>query len=65
MYVVEYGAGRVTWFSNDGTLLGRTGTTVTGTGQLYTPWGLSVNREGSVFVADTGNRRVVHWVLKN
>lgn len=65
VYVVEYGAGRVTWFSNDGKLLGRTGTTGGGTGQLYTPWGLTVDKNGAVYVADTGNRRVVNWVLKD
>lgn len=65
VYVVEYGAGRVTWFSNDGKLLGRTGETGAGTGQLFTPWGLSVARNGTVFIADTGNRRVVEWELRH
>jgi DNA-binding beta-propeller fold protein YncE len=64
VYVVEYGAGRVSWFTEDGELLGRSGTTGPTTGQLYTPWGLSVDGEHAVFIADTGNRRLVNWVLK-
>ncbi len=64
VYVVEYGAGRVTWFTPDGELLGRSGTSGPGSGRLYTPWGLSVDGEHAVFIADTGNRRLVNWVLK-
>ncbi|HET6423512.1 MAG TPA: 6-bladed beta-propeller [Planctomycetaceae bacterium] len=64
VYVVEYGAGRVTWFSRDGELLGRTGSTGPGSSQLATPWGLSVDGEHAVFIADTGNRRLVNWTLR-
>jgi DNA-binding beta-propeller fold protein YncE len=58
-YVVEYGAGRVSKFDRHGKLLGRFGSPGTGQGQFSTPWGISVDAKGKVFVADTGNRRVV------
>jgi len=58
-YVVEYGAGRVTKFSTGGQLLGRFGTRGTAAGEFETPWGLSVDNQGRVLVADTGNRRIV------
>lgn len=58
-YVVEYGAGRVTKFSRDGQLQGRFGTSGAAAGQLETPWGLSVDNQGRILVADTGNRRIV------
>lgn len=62
-FVVEYGAGRVTRFDADGRLLGRSGRTGTGAGELFTPWGLSVDTQGRVLVADTGNRRIVQWTF--
>lgn len=61
VYVVEYGAGRITKFSPTGELVGRRGSTGAGAGQFSTPWGLGVAESGEVFVADTGNRRVVRW----
>jgi iron(III) transport system ATP-binding protein len=59
LYVVEYGAARVTKFSADGVLLGRYVGTEQPIGPLSTPWGLGVDPEGRVLVADTGNRRLV------
>lgn len=59
LYAVEYGAGRVTRFDLDGRLLGRYGTTGTGAGQFATPWGIAVDSQKRIYVADTGNRRVV------
>lgn len=58
LYAVEYGAGRVTRLDLDGRLLGRYGTTGAGLGQFSTPWGLAVDAH-NIYVADTGNRRVV------
>lgn len=58
-YAVEYGAGRVTRFDLDGRVLGRYGTTGTGLGQFSTPWGIAVDSQKRIYVADTGNRRVV------
>lgn len=62
-YVVEYGAGRVSKFNSAGRLLGHFGQTGSGTNQLSTPWGLTVDAKNRVWVADTGNRRIVEWQL--
>ena len=59
LYVVEYGAGRVTKLDLSGRLLGRYGTTGSGMGQFATPWGIAVDAQKRIYVADTGNRRVV------
>lgn len=61
LYVVEYGAGRLTRLDLDGALIGRYGSVGATTGQLRTPWGLAVTAEGIVRIADTGNRRLVEW----
>jgi DNA-binding beta-propeller fold protein YncE len=61
--IVEYGAGRVTCFDADGRLKGRYGQTGGDRGQLSRPWGLCVDRQGRVVVADTENRRLVRWVF--
>jgi ABC-type multidrug transport system ATPase subunit/sugar lactone lactonase YvrE len=59
LFIVEYKAGRVTKISLDGTVLGRFGETGRDVGQFWTPWGLAVTSDGRIFVADTGNRRIV------
>jgi len=59
LYVVEYGPGRVTRLDLDGRLLGRYGTAGSGLGQFATPWGIAVDAKKRIYVADTGNRRVV------
>ena len=58
LYLVEYGGGRVTCLNRDGKLLGRWGRTGSAQGQLATPWGLAVDSQLRVFIADTGNRRM-------
>ncbi len=59
LYVIEYGAGRVTAITTTGQLVGRFGSAGRGPGQMATPWGLAVDQTGRVLVADTGNRRIV------
>ena len=59
LYAIEYGAGRVTRLDLNGRLLGRYGTTGSGLGQFATPWGIAVDTHKKIYVADTGNRRVV------
>ena len=59
LYIIEYGAGRVTKLSTGGELLGRFGSTGTGEGRFATPWGIAVDSRGRIIVADTGNRRLV------
>ena len=61
LYAIEYGGGRVTRFDMNGRLLGRYGTTGSGLGQFSTPWGLAVSTN-RIFVADTGNRRIVELI---
>ena len=63
LFVVEYGAGRVTWINQQGGLLGRYGATGRGAGQFWTPWGIAAGTDGRVFVADTGNKRIVELTL--
>jgi len=59
LYVVEYGAGRVTRLDLAGNLLGQSGSEGGAVGRFKTPWGLTVDAGGVVYVADTGNRRIV------
>ena len=63
LFVVEYGANRVSRLDLNGQVLGRFGTTGTSEGQFSTPWGIAVDKSGRVVVADTGNRRIVELKL--
>lgn len=63
LYVIEYGAGRVSKFDLQGRLLGQYGTTGPGENQFSTPWGLGISSNSRLFVADTGNRRIVELQL--
>ena len=63
LYVVEYGAGRVSKFDRSGNLLGRYGHSGSGPGQFQTPWGVAVDHRGRVYVCDTGNHRIVELEL--
>ncbi|WP_373649079.1 ATP-binding cassette domain-containing protein [Schlesneria sp. DSM 10557] len=65
LLVVEYGAGRVSKFSRSGRLLGRYGRSGPGQqeAQFSTPWGISIDRRGRIYVCDTGNRRIVELDL--
>ncbi len=62
LLVIEYKAGRLTKLSAAGELVGRFGSPGTGEGQFRTPWGLAA-RGDRVYVADTGNRRIVELEL--
>lgn len=63
LYVVEYGAGRVSRVGLQGQLLGRFGSNGEGLGQLRTPWGLAIDSKLRLRIADTGNRRIVEMKL--
>lgn len=63
LYVIEYGAGRLTRLDLDGRVLGRYGSTGASLGQFSTPWGMALDAQKRVYVADTGNRRVVELQL--
>jgi iron(III) transport system ATP-binding protein len=59
LYVIEYGAGRLSKLSLAGKLLGRYAKSGTGDAEFATPWGLAVDSRMRVLVADTKNRRIV------
>ena len=59
IYIVEYGAGRITLLSPQGAVLGQFGSTGRGPEQLVTPWGIVADSRGRLRVADTGNRRII------
>lgn len=64
LFVVEYGAGRITQISLEGELIGRYGKEGRGAEELWTPWGIAVSPDGQITVADTGNRRIVEIIRK-
>jgi iron(III) transport system ATP-binding protein len=59
LFAIEYGGNRVTQLNLRGETLGRFGSTGHGVGEFSTPWGLAVDSNGRIVVADTGNRRLV------
>ena len=63
LYIIEYGAGRLTKVTPDGRLLGRYGRSGSGEGQFATPWGLTIDSKMRVRIADTKNRRIVSLQL--
>jgi ABC-type nitrate/sulfonate/bicarbonate transport system ATPase subunit len=63
LFVVEYDAGRVTALSPAGRLVGRFGSAGAGAEQLATPWALTSDGVGRLWIADTGNRRIMELRL--
>jgi ABC-type multidrug transport system ATPase subunit/DNA-binding beta-propeller fold protein YncE len=63
-WIVEYGSGYLTRISLEGKLMGRFGKSGSGLNELTTPWGLTSTKDGRVFIADTGNRRVMEINLE-
>ncbi|MDA1160419.1 MAG: hypothetical protein O2983_12500, partial [Planctomycetota bacterium] len=59
LFAIEYGGNRVTQLNLRGETRGRFGSTGHGVGEFSTPWGLAVDANGRIVVADTGNRRLV------
>ena len=60
-WIVEYGNNSVTKLAPDGTFIGRYHPEKNG---FKTPWGIAVNSKGVIYVADTGNRRIVRLEQK-
>jgi len=63
LFIVEYGAGRITALDLSGHIIGRYGRTGDAIGEFATPWGISVDGDTRIRVADTGNRRIVELRL--
>lgn len=63
LFVVEYGAGRVTKIDLAGHVLGRFGHTSRGEGGFLKPWGLAIDSQQRLRIADTENHRIVELKL--
>ncbi len=61
LYVSEAGSDIVQVFSAEGTYITSFGSPGSGAGQLSDPRGLAMNSSGTVYVADSGNRRIEEW----
>ena len=58
LHIIEYGAGCLSIVDQQGHITARFGADDPNR-RLATPWGLAVNDQGEIWLADTGNRRVV------
>lgn len=58
LHIIEYGAGCLSIVNQEGRITARFGADDPNH-RLATPWGLAVNEQGEIWLADTGNRRVV------
>ncbi len=62
-FFVEYGACRVSVADPHGQLVAQFGHEGRGHHELWTPWALAVSEDNRLFIADTGNRRIVQLTL--
>ncbi len=62
-FFVEYGACRVSVANPHGKLVAQFGHEGRGHHELWTPWALAVSEDNRLFIADTGNRRIVQLTL--
>ena len=62
-FFVEYGACRVSVADPHGKLVAQFGHEGRGHHELWTPWALAVSEDNRLFIADTGNRRIVQLTL--
>lgn len=63
IFMVEYGACRLTVAEPHGSIIAQYGQEGRGHNELWTPWALTVSEDNRVFIADTGNRRIVQLTL--
>jgi len=63
LFFVEYGACRVSVADPAGKLVAQFGHEGRGHHELWTPWAVTVSEDHRVFIADTGNRRIVQLTL--
>jgi DNA-binding beta-propeller fold protein YncE len=58
-FIIEYGACRLTLTDANGRVLGRLGSPGRNEFEFSTPWGVASDNTGTVYIADTLNRRIV------
>ena len=63
LWIIEYANCRLTKTTLSGEVLGTFGSPGTEVNQFKNPWGLGVSQDGTIYVADTANRRII--ILKN
>ena len=63
LFFVEYGGCRVSVANPAGKIVARFGREGRGHHELWTPWAMTVSDDNRVFIADTGNRRIVQLTL--
>ncbi|MBI4752594.1 MAG: PD40 domain-containing protein [Acidobacteria bacterium] len=61
IYVADTGNNRIQWSTDAGITWGDFATSGTGPHQVKAPQGLALDREGNLYVADTGNGRVARF----
>jgi len=57
-YVVGEGNNCIQKFTSDGQFITKWGSTGSGDGQFYNPFGITVDSKGNIYVADKGNSRI-------
>ena len=63
LYVADAGMDKVMKYSVDGVLLGQWGQAGSGAGQLRYPFGVAVDRSGTIYLADSFNARIQKLAL--
>lgn len=63
LFFVEYGGCRVSVADPQGAIVARYGREGRNQHELWTPWALAVSEDHRVFIADTGNRRIIQLKL--
>ncbi len=61
LYVTEVGSERVQVFNPEGTFITTFGSPGSGAGQFSDPKGIALSSSGTIYVADTGNKRLQEW----
>jgi DNA-binding beta-propeller fold protein YncE len=56
--VVDGGNNRIQKFTKDGRFLAKWGTAGSGDGEFQMPWGIALDRQGQVYIADWRNDRI-------
>ena len=62
LWIIEYANCRLTQTTKEGKILGHFGRAGTELDSFRNPWGLGIDDKGTIYVADTANRRII--VLK-